>query len=107
MDELPPPNIRDGLINRVLPVIQDQSANRDDRIQALRDWRRSGFVLGADALIALLRAPGDVPKDELIAALCLASGMAWGDDPDRWQTWWEDLPPRARGAQEFSLEGGA
>jgi hypothetical protein len=91
-DEAPPPELRDALVNRVLPVVRDRHARGEDRIQAIRDWRSAGVVLGADALIDLLRDPGDIPKEEVVWALCMASGMAWGDEPDRWQDWWDGLP---------------
>ena len=24
--------------------------------------------------------------------MCMVSGLVWGDDPDLWQAWWDDLP---------------
>ena len=90
--DLPPePRIRDALQNRVLPVIRDRQATPPDRIQAIRNWRVAGTPLGAPALIDLLRDPGDIPKDEIVWALCGASGASFGDDPDRWQAWWETI----------------
>ncbi len=88
----PPDRIRDGLLDRVIPAIRDRKAKRGDRIVAIREWASHGFVLGADALIDLLREPGDIPKEEIVWALCMVSGMAWGDEPERWQTWWDNLP---------------
>jgi hypothetical protein len=88
----PPDRVRDGLLGRVLPAIRDRRATRGDRILAIREWADAGSVLGADALIDLLRDPGDIPKEEVVWALGMASGMAWGDEPDRWQAWWDDLP---------------
>jgi hypothetical protein len=76
----------------VLPVIEDPLAPRTDRIHAIRDWRKAGAEIGAAALIDLLRNPGDIPKDEIIWSLSGASGMAWGDEPDRWQAWLDELP---------------
>ena len=64
--EPPPDRIRDGLLDRVLPAIRDRKAKRGDRIVAIREWARHGFVLGADALIDLLRDPGDIPKEEIV-----------------------------------------
>jgi hypothetical protein len=89
--EPPPLNVRDALLNRVLPVIQDRSAPQADRIQAIRDWRKAGFALGAGALIELLREPGDIPKQEIVWSLRIVSGMAWSDEPDRWHAWWDEL----------------
>jgi hypothetical protein len=90
--EPPPDRVRDGLLERVLPAIRDRRAKRGDRLVAIGEWVNAGFVLGADALIGLLREPGDLPKEQILWALCLVSGNAWGDEPDRWQAWWDDLP---------------
>ena len=73
-DEPPPPRIRDALLDRVLPVIRDRRAPRGDRIQAIRDWRKAGYPLGADALIDLLRDPGDIPKPEIIGCWAWSPG---------------------------------
>ncbi len=90
--DLPPePRIRDAVLHRELPVIRDREATRSDRIQAIRNWRIAGTPLGAPALIDLLRDPGDIPKDEIVWALHGASGISCGEDPDRWQAWWETV----------------
>jgi predicted RNA-binding Zn-ribbon protein involved in translation (DUF1610 family) len=89
-DEPPAPELRDALNHRVLPVIRDRAAPIRDRIQAIRDWGRAGVPLGADALIDLLRDPGDLPRDELVWSLCRASGLPWDDDPQRWQAWCDE-----------------
>ena len=81
-----------ALLERVLPAIRDRRAKRGDRLVAIGEWVNAGFVLGADALIDLLREPGDLPKEHIVWALCMVSGNAWGDEPDRWQAWWDDLP---------------
>jgi hypothetical protein len=90
--EPPPAQVRDRLVHRVLPVIRDRHTPRRDRIQAIRDWRKAGLLMGADVLIDLLREPGDVPKEEIVCALGAVSGMAWGDDPNQWEAWWRELP---------------
>ena len=86
--DAPPPKIRDGLLHRVLPIIRDRQAKRGDRLLAIREWANLGFALGADALIDLLRDSGDIPREEIVWALAMVSGMALGDNPDRWQSWW-------------------
>lgn len=88
----PPPRVRDAILNRVLPVIRDPTAPRKTRIEALREWRREGYVLGADSLIDLLRDPGAIPKDEIVWALRMVSGRLLGDDPEAWQAWWDETP---------------
>jgi predicted RNA-binding Zn-ribbon protein involved in translation (DUF1610 family) len=86
-----PPRIRDAIAGRVLPIIRDRHAPRADRIQAIREWRKAGFAMGADGVVELLREPGDIPKDEIIGSLRAVSGLAWGDEPGRWQAWWDEL----------------
>ncbi len=98
--EPPPDRIRDAMLERVLPVIRDRQAKRGDRLVAIGEWASAGFVLGADALIGVLRDPGDLPKEQVVWALCMVSGMAWGDEPDRWQAWWDDLPTEWEGPAE-------
>ncbi len=89
--DLPPaPEVRDALIERVLPVIRDRAAPIRDRILAIRDWGRASVPLGADTLIGLVREPGDLPKDELVWSLCRASGLPWDNDLQRWQIWWDE-----------------
>ena len=90
--EPPAPEIRDALVNRVLPLIRDPLAPRGDRIQAIRAWRKASTTLGADTLIDLLRNPGEIDKEEIIWSLKAASAMPWGDDPDRWQAWLDNSP---------------
>jgi membrane protein implicated in regulation of membrane protease activity len=90
--EPPPDRIRDALLERILPAIRDRRAKRGDRLVAIGEWANAGYVIGADALIDLLRDPGDLPKEQVVWALCMVSGMAWGDEPDRWQAWWDELP---------------
>ena len=87
-----PPEIRDALLNRVLPVVRDRRARRGDRILAIRELGGAGYLLGADALIELLREHGEIPNEEIVWSLEMISGLVWGDDPDRWQAWWDDLP---------------
>ena len=89
-DQPPAPEVRDALLNRILPVIRDCTASTRDRIQAIREWGRAGVPLGADVLIDLLREPGDLPKDELVWSLCRSSGLPWDDDPERWHAWWRE-----------------
>jgi hypothetical protein len=91
----PPPRILEAFRARVIAPIKDRRAPRIDRIRAIRGWGSAAFVLGADALIDLLRDPGDIPKEEILWALSMASGLALGDAPARWRAWWDDLPPDA------------
>ena len=74
---------------------------------ALREWARLGFVLGADVLIDRLRQRDEVLRAEIVWALAIASGVALGDEPDRWQAWWEGLPIASIEPQPDGLEAGS
>ncbi|MHB1561814.1 MAG: hypothetical protein ACYC61_30560, partial [Isosphaeraceae bacterium] len=88
---LPPESFRADLEERVLPTIRDPRMRRGNVLLALYDWAGLGYPLGADAAIDRLRDPGDIPKGDLTWALAMVSGHPWGDEPDRWQAWWDDL----------------
>jgi hypothetical protein len=91
------PLIQDGLLNRVIPLVEDSQAKREDRILAIRNMGIEGYVLGADALIGLLQVDDAIPREEVVWALEAISGMAYGDDKDRWATWRSDLPAEIGG----------
>ena len=79
-----------------------------DRILAIRALGWAGNVLGADALIGLLGAGGEIPKEEIVWSLEAISGMVWGDDLNRWSDWWDGLPQDEReGRGPRSDYGGA
>jgi hypothetical protein len=84
---LPPPDVQDALIHRVIPMIQNSQAKAIERIQAVRAMGNAGFAIGADSLIGLLRDGSEIPKEELVWALEAISGMTFGDDADAWAAW--------------------
>jgi len=103
----PPMHIRDDLLNRVIPLVEDRQAKREDRILAIRNMGTEGYVLGADALIGLLQGDAAIPREEVVWALEAISGMAYADDPDRWAAWWSGLPTEIReGRRRHEEEGG-
>jgi hypothetical protein len=57
---------------------------------------QAGFVVGADALIGLLRNGKEIPKAELVWALESISGLAFGDDAATWADWWDGVPEEAK-----------
>jgi ssDNA-binding Zn-finger/Zn-ribbon topoisomerase 1 len=91
--------IEKALVTRVIPLIEDRGASRDERILAIRHLGIEGHVLGAGALIDLLRGDDTIPREEVIWALEAISGMPYGDAKDRWSLWWQDLPPAVRDAR--------
>jgi hypothetical protein len=58
---------------------------------------RAGYVVGAEALIELLREDGEIPRAEIIWSLEAISGLNHGHDIKRWTQWWDKLPQDAMG----------
>jgi hypothetical protein len=92
----PPACIEEGLLNRLIPLLENRQANPDDRTLAIRDMGSNGYALGADVLIGLLGNDEAIAREEVTGALEAISGMAYGDDRDRWTAWFSTLPSEAR-----------
>jgi hypothetical protein len=92
----PPSCIEEGLLNRLIPLLENRQANPDDRTLAIREMGSNGYALGADALIGLLGNDDAIASEEVTWALEAISGMAYGDDPDGWTAWFSTLPSEAR-----------
>ena len=88
----PPDHIRDALMERVIPIVEDKGANTLERIQAIREMGKAGYVLGADALIDLLSEDDQIPAKEVVRSLELISGLALGNDVEKWTDWFDHLP---------------
>ncbi len=91
----PPEAIRDALLSRVIPIVEDEGANKLERIQAIREMGRAGYALGARALIDLLGNDGQIPSEEVVWSLESISGLALGDDVEKWNDWFDRLPTDA------------
>jgi hypothetical protein len=87
-DPIPPPEIRAAILERLVPAVSDRSKKASDRIQAMRTLGSAGYVLGADALIAVLHEGDDRFTATAAWALESISGLAWGRSADRWEEWW-------------------
>jgi hypothetical protein len=87
-----PSHIGHALQEKVIPIVQDHGANQLERIQAIRDMGKSGYVLGADALIELLGKDNQIPAEEVVWSLESISGLALGHDLDGWTKWFNHLP---------------
>ena len=87
----PPDDVRDVLMNRVIPIVEDEGANMLERIQAVREMGRVGYALGADALIDQL-GKNQIPSKEIVWALESISGLALGNDLGKWTGWFNQLP---------------
>jgi hypothetical protein len=90
-----PSDVSDTLLEKVIPIVQDQGADRLERIQAIREMGRNGYVLGADALIEVLSEDDQIPSEEVVWSLESISGLALGDDVERWTDWFNRLPEAA------------
>jgi hypothetical protein len=97
----PPPDIRDALMERVIPIVQDEGANAMERIQAVREMGRTGYVLGADALIEVLSNDDQIPAKEVVWSLESISGVAMGDNVATWENWFNQLPSDATRATDM------
>jgi hypothetical protein len=88
--EPPPDDIRDALTNRLIPIVEDARATSLERIQAIREMGRAGYVLGSDKLIDLL---GDeqLPSEEIVWSLESISGLALGEHVEKWTNWFNHL----------------
>ena len=89
---LPPSDICGALLEKVIPIVQDHGADQLERIQAIREMGRAGYVLGADALIEVLGKHDQIPAEEVVWSLESISGLALGNDLNRWTDWFEHLP---------------
>jgi hypothetical protein len=93
-----PDHVRQALLERLIPLVRDRSADPRQRTEAIRDMGRAGYVLGADALIEVLAGDDQVPAEEVLWALEAISGLALGDDARRWsEEWFAGLPEDVTG----------
>jgi hypothetical protein len=93
----PPAEISRALRSGIIPTIADRNARIMDRILAIREIGRVGYVMGADALIDLLRTADMVLSREIVWSLQAVSGQNWGHDVNRWAAWIESVPAAALG----------
>ena len=84
----PPEPIRHAILGSLVPIIADRAANPTDRVQAIRDLGRTGYVVGADTLIDLVRTDDENIRAEAIRSLEAISGLPLGDDAERWADEW-------------------
>jgi hypothetical protein len=100
--EPPPDRIRKALLDWVIPFVRDPDAETRERILAVRDMGNAGFLLGADALIDLLRGNDPELRREAAWALEAISGRAGGEDVSAWEAWWNTLPDEVEPIQEHA-----
>jgi hypothetical protein len=84
----PPAQVRDALMERLIPTILDEDAPLMNRIQAIRDMGRAGYSFGADVLIDLLNSSDERLLEAATWALEMISGLALGSDESRWRDWY-------------------
>ena len=90
--EAAPPAIRDALLEHVIPLVLNHEADDLERIQAIREMGKAGYVLGADALIEVLASDHQIPQEEVVWSLESISGLALGNDAKKWTGWFNQLP---------------
>jgi hypothetical protein len=91
----PPQDTRQQLLHYIIPLIEDPDAPISERIQAIRDMGNAGYILGADALIGLLRNSDPRIRTVSLWALQNISGLGIDEDVSQWSTWWDNLPADA------------
>jgi hypothetical protein len=99
----PPVDVRDALMNRVIPVVEDEGASTLERIQAIREMGRAGYAQGSDALIDLLGKDDQIPSEEIVWSLESISGLALGADVGKWTGWFNHLPSDATIVADMAL----
>jgi hypothetical protein len=91
--EPPPDRVRYALRERLIPIVKNRSADRRERIQAIRDMGRAGYALGADALIEIVAGDDPALAEEAIWSLEAISGLTLEGDARRWsEEWLAGLP---------------
>jgi hypothetical protein len=91
----PPAHVREALLHRVIPLVEDPEADPWERTRAVREMAEAGYLLGADALIHVLEDEGPALRREAAAALEQISGTVAGEDVRHWWEWWHQLPAAA------------
>jgi hypothetical protein len=97
-----PRHLRFLLWERVIPTIRNRDAKPIERIQAVREMGRAGYVAGADALIELLRTDDMIPIEEIVSSLEAISGLALGRDKQPWLNWFHRLPEDATSVADLA-----
>jgi hypothetical protein len=94
----PPDHVRQALLERLIPLVRDRSADPRHRTEAIREIGRAGYVLGADTLIEVLASDDQDRAEEAVWALEAISGLAVGEDVRRWsEEWLGELPDDVTG----------
>ncbi len=101
--EPPPAHVRDALLNRVIPLLDDPEADPWEKTRAIREMGSGGHLLGADVLIRVLEDGKASLRCEAAAALEAIAGVAAGEDVGRWWAWWDGLPVTAVPTHDTSV----
>lgn len=92
----PPPRARaQWLLCGPVATLCNQQATSAERLQAIRQLGQEGFVVGAEALIDVVRHGPANLAEEAIWALETISGQSLGGDADQWDNWRSSLPASA------------
>ncbi len=85
------PEVENYFAAHVLPRIADATAPVTERADAIRHLGASGYEIGIDALIGLLRDDGsELLHGDVVWALESISGRLHGNDVASWVRWWAE-----------------
>jgi hypothetical protein len=90
--EAPPPEIRDALLERVIPLVKNREKDPRERIGAIREMGKVGYLLEVDALFEVLANDDKIPDEEVVWSLEAISGLAHGADIAKWTAWFNQHP---------------
>jgi hypothetical protein len=102
----PPEPIRHALVGSVIPIVADREAAPMDRMQAIRELGRTGYVLGAEALIDVLRSGDEHLSADALWSLEAISGLDLGQGQDavrRAEEWLAGLPKEVTGLAKTAV----
>jgi hypothetical protein len=91
-----PPFQQQVLLSFLAPAVPNRSLPLELRWQAVQNIGLCGYVAAAEVLVAEVQDADSMLRREAIAALESLSGELYGDDPTRWQAWWESVPPEVK-----------
>ena len=94
----PPAEYAEVLASGPVATIKNEQSPLVERLRAIRRLGREGFVVGADALIDVLRRGPAELAAEATWALEAISGQPLGADVARWEAWRAGLPCEVIGA---------
>lgn len=91
----PPPHLAQYLLQGPIAKVASRDTLAGERVAAIRELGEHGYLLGADALIALLHGDNDEIRAEAVWALECISGKVLGSSAAAWEKWFEGVAKEA------------